>query len=262
MNFQAVSTAQKLPASGGRPGGYENGGTVPGPVLRSALDAVDGRIAAFRAELARRGLTGSTAIILSAKHGQSPTDPQALTRVDDGAVIDGLNKAWAAAHPQAKPLVAFSVNDDALQLWFSDRSQAAADFAASYLRSHPVTGGTITGAPRTLQASGTLKIYAGRATARLFGTTARDERRPDLFATVQHGVVFTGGKGKIAEHGGGDPQDRHVPLVIAMPGAHSRTYVRPVETTQIAPTILRLLGLDPSALQAVAREHTRPLRTS
>jgi hypothetical protein len=33
----------------------------------------------------------------------------------------------------------------------------------------------------------------------------------------------------------------------------------PVETTQIAPTILRLLGLDPDDLQAVRIEHTRVL---
>jgi hypothetical protein len=32
-----------------------------------------------------------------------------------------------------------------------------------------------------------------------------------------------------------------------------------VETTQIAPTILRLLGLGPDALQAVRIEHTRAL---
>jgi hypothetical protein len=32
-----------------------------------------------------------------------------------------------------------------------------------------------------------------------------------------------------------------------------------VETTQIAPTILALLGLDPSDLQAVRAEHTRVL---
>ena len=33
----------------------------------------------------------------------------------------------------------------------------------------------------------------------------------------------------------------------------------PVETTQIAPTILKLLGLDPDALQAVQIEHTATL---
>jgi len=32
MNFQSVSTAQKLPTSGGQPGGYQANRT-PGPVL-------------------------------------------------------------------------------------------------------------------------------------------------------------------------------------------------------------------------------------
>jgi hypothetical protein len=36
----------------------------------------------------------------------------------------------------------------------------------------------------------------------------------------------------------------------------------PVETTQIAPTILRLLGLDPNQLKAVQKEHTAALPTS
>ena len=31
----------------------------------------------------------STAIIISAKHGQSPLDPNQLTRIDDGPIIDG-----------------------------------------------------------------------------------------------------------------------------------------------------------------------------
>ena len=51
-----------------------------------------------------------------------------------------------------------------------------------------------------------------------------------------------------------------MPLVVYAPGA-----VRPgssdqwVETTQIAPTVLRLLGLDPDALQAVREEGTQVL---
>ena len=89
LNFQAVSTAQKLPKSGGQPGGYLPGGTVPGPVLTSALDFVDGRIGAFVAELRRQHLDRDTTIILPAKHGQSPTDPRALTRVPDGKLLTG-----------------------------------------------------------------------------------------------------------------------------------------------------------------------------
>jgi hypothetical protein len=40
-------------------------------------------------------------------------------------------------------------------------------------------------------------------------------------------------------------------------GGAGRTIGVPVETTQIAPTILRLLGLNPYELQAVQIEHTQ-----
>jgi hypothetical protein len=73
-------------------------------------------------------------------------------------------------------------------------------------------------------------------------------------------VVYTGGKSKIAEHGGDDPQDRDVPILVVLPSLnHGRTVGAPVETTQIAPTILRLLGLNPDELRAVRIEHTRGL---
>ena len=48
------------------------------------------------------GLAGSTAIIISAKHGQSPTDPNALARVPDSPIISAINAAWKAAHPGAR----------------------------------------------------------------------------------------------------------------------------------------------------------------
>jgi arylsulfatase A-like enzyme len=48
-----------------------------------------------------------------------------------------------------------------------------------------------------------------------------------------------------------------VPILVVTPGVgHGRVIGAPVETTEIAPTILALLGLDPGALQAVRIEHT------
>ena len=43
---------------------------------------------------------------------------------------------------------------------------------------------------------------------------------PDLIGIVQYGVVYTGEQGKIAEHGGANPQDRDVPLVVSGPAVH------------------------------------------
>jgi arylsulfatase A-like enzyme len=65
---------------------------------------------------------------------------------------------------------------------------------------------------------------------------------------------------KIAEHGGGHSDDLAVPLVVS--GASVPDGVRDsasVQTKQIAPTILSLLGLDPRSLQAVREEHTTAL---
>ena len=259
MNFQSVSTAQKLPTSGGQPGGYQANGT-PGPVLTGALNFVDDQVSAMVAELKARHELDDTTIILSAKHGQSPVEPAALTRIPDAPIIDGLNSAWAAGHPGAAPLVVQSTNDDAMIMWLSDRSQAAADFAKAFLLGHNGTGNDINGSAKAYTASGLKTVYAGKQAAAFFGTSVGDPRVPDLYAFAQHGVVFTGGTGKLAEHGGADPQDRNVPLVISGkasdPGSSSSATV---ETTQIAPTILRLLGLNPRELQAVRTEGTKSL---
>jgi hypothetical protein len=102
-------------------------------------------------------------------------------------------------------------------------------------------------------------VYAGAAAARYFGVRPGDDRVPDLLGITRYGVVYTGGTKKIAEHGGAAPDDRDVPLVITGPGHPARAIGTSVATTQIAPTILRLLGLDPWALRAVREEGTRVL---
>jgi hypothetical protein len=263
LNFQSVSTAQKLPSSDGLAGGYQADGVTPGPLLARALDYVDGQVGRMMAQIEKDGLAGSTSIVLSAKHGQSPTTPSALTRIDDGPIIDAVNSAWAAAHPGAtQPLVSFTVDDDAMLWWLSDRSQAAADFAKKFLLNYSGTGNDINGAPKPFTASGLTAVYAGAAAKKYFGAKPDDPRTPDLVGVAQYGTVYTGGKGKIAEHGGANPADRDVPIVIWGPGVVPRTAhldPRRVYTTQIAPSILRLLGLDPNRLQAVRDQGTKTL---
>ncbi|MGH6654125.1 MAG: alkaline phosphatase family protein [Actinocrinis sp.] len=263
MNFQTVSTGEKLPASDGLKGGYLADGLTPGPLLSSSLDWVDAQLGRFLGEIRARHLQDSTTIILSAKHGQSPTKPADLTRIPDGPIVDAVNAAWAKAHPGAKaPLVAFTVNDDAMLWWLSDRSQAAADFAKDYLMHLSGIGNDINGAPKPFTRAGLKAVYAGRAAAQYFGTTHSDPRVPDLVGVAQVGTVYTGGQKKIAEHGGANPADRDVPIVVSGAGIHtgaSHYDAAPVLTTQIAPTILELLGLDQEALQTVREDHVRDL---
>jgi hypothetical protein len=154
MNFQAVSVAEKLkhspttligPDAQGNytedalvPGGYVtvNGQQVPGPLLQSALDFVNDSLERMVDAIQAAGETHSTAIILTAKHGQSPLNNSQLQRIDDGPIISGVNAAWAALHPSNPNLVVQEADDDGLLWWLSDRSQAAADFVTHYLWTH------------------------------------------------------------------------------------------------------------------------------
>ena len=265
MNFQAVSVAEKLFQSQAQIngpqllGGYLPGTTTPGPLLSSALDYVDAQLQSMDREIQSQGLAGSTAVIITAKHGQSPQDPNQLMRIKDGPIIDAINAAWTAAGNGSAPLIVAGTDDDLWQSYLSDRSQAAADFVKGYLWSHPATATLYDGTTRTVAHSGLATIYAGQAAADFFGVPASDPRHPDVFGRVQVGVVYTGGS-KIAEHGGDNPADREVPMVVYAPGVVPVSRVGSfVETTQVAPTILRLLGLNPEALKAVQIEGTRVL---
>ncbi len=78
---------------------------------------------------------------------------------------------------------------------------------------------------------------------------------PDVFGRVQVGVVYAKPT-KLAEHGGMNPGDTHVLMVVNGPGIKAQVNAHPVETTQVAPTILYVLGLNPHALTAVQKEGT------
>jgi hypothetical protein len=150
------------------------------------------------------------------------------------------------------------VDDDGMILWLNDRSDAATGFAGQFLMNYSDSSASIDGKPVT--SAGLYQVYAGAAAARLIGVDQSDPRVPDVIGIAQYGVVYTSNKSKIAEHGGDHLEDRNVPILVAWRGAAGGTAVTaPVETTQIAPTILELLGLNPDELEAVRIEETQPL---
>jgi len=73
------------------------------------------------------------------------------------------------------------------------------------------------------------------------------------------GVVYTGNLKKQSEHGGFAWDDTNVMLLVSNPDLQHKTIHSFVETAQVAPTILQLLGLDPGALDAVRAEGTSVL---
>jgi hypothetical protein len=257
MNFQSVTTAEQQPKSDGLTGGYLPGGKVPGPLLTRALNYVNAEIGAIVARIKAQGLASSTAIVITAKQGQSPTNPNDFKQVNDAPIIAGVDAAWAKKHPHAAPLVVYASDDDGLLWWLSNRSQAAANFARHYLLTHSAIGYNIHGKRLTVPASGLRKVYAGAASAAYFGVPVSDPRHPVVFGIVQHGVVYESSEAAIAQHGGASFQDLSVPILVILPGLrHGATISAQVHMIQIAPTILALLGLNPQALQAVRIEHT------
>ncbi|MGI8572874.1 MAG: hypothetical protein ACR2L9_09680 [Solirubrobacteraceae bacterium] len=143
LNFQTVSTAEKLPVSDGLNGGYLPGTTTPAPLLTRALGFINREVERMVVEIDKHGLARSTAIIISAKHGQSPQDPLALTRLNDGTIIDHLNDAWHKAHPSLGRLTAADPGntaagsrDDAFPLWLNYRTPEAFKFVRDFLWNH------------------------------------------------------------------------------------------------------------------------------
>jgi hypothetical protein len=278
MNFQTVSVAEKVDSPGTLTknsdgtytvgpkelAGYLPGTTTPGPLLSSAFDYVNAQLEQMDDELQKQGLASSTAIIITAKHGQSPQDPLLLKRIKDGPIIQAINAAWTARTGDQNNLIVAGTDDDLWQSYLSVKTQHAADFVKNHLWNNSATAVLYSndGVPRGTEQvahSGLAKIYAGHEAAEFFGVPYSDPRYPDVFGRVQVGTVYTGGS-KIAEHGGDNPEDRDVPLLVYAPGTvpHSNEHGW-VETTQVAPTILDLLGLDPNALGAVQVEGTKVL---
>jgi arylsulfatase A-like enzyme len=74
-----------------------------------------------------------------------------------------------------------------------------------------------------------------------------------------YGTIYTGSSKKNAEHGGMSFADVNVGLIVSNPRLQGATIKTPVLTSQVAPTILRALDIDPENLNAVRVEHTTVL---
>jgi hypothetical protein len=103
------------------------------------------------------------------------------------------------------------------------------------------------------QLLGIQEIFAGQSLINKFNSPLYDPRTPDIILKVNTGVIFTGGT-KIAEHGGFNEDDVHTALLLSMDGIKSAVVKTATSNQQVAPTIIRSLGLDPGSLEAVQAE--------
>jgi Type I phosphodiesterase / nucleotide pyrophosphatase len=264
MNFQAVSVGQKLakdnfdgscaadtdPRLNGQPGGYLDGSGTPSDVLRYGLEQTDRALQSMIDALKRQGIYESTLFIVSAKHGQSPINAVKLNKPGHfGDLVASL--PGAASDPSAQAIISaancatgacgFVMDDDVALIWLADQSQTVP--VTSYLN-------------RNAKGLFIDEVMSGKELRLRFNNPARDSRTPDIIVQPVYGTIYTSSSKKIAEHGGFSVGDTHVGLVLSNPRLRGRILKTPVVTSQVAPTILRALGLDPEALRAVQSERT------
>jgi hypothetical protein len=253
MNFQAVSVAQKLIENGVK-GGYLDAAGTPSAAVVSAVQYVDLEIGEMVARLRQRGLTGSTLIVITAKHGQSPIDPNLFFPIPGHHTSNGLSPATvisnqlpAAMPPSEDPNGSGigSTEDDVSLVWLT--SPSFTDAAVALLESN-------------LKTIGAGQIFYGPSVALNYNTPGLppngDPRTPDIIVTPNVGVIYTGSAAKQEEHGGFAHDDTNVMLLVSHPSFGAKTVFNAVATTQIAPTILTALGLNPNELDGVRLEGT------
>ena len=134
MNFQAVSVGQKLIEGSTATGGYTDAQGTPTASLLSEIQFVDDSIGEMISELKDRGHYDSTLIIITAKHGQSPIDPNRYQAVP-GKTNNGESPATLIAsllpfsESPANPTGIGSTEDDVSLLWLANsaNTQTAVD---------------------------------------------------------------------------------------------------------------------------------------
>jgi len=249
MNFQAVSVGQKLiELSNGVSGGYLNAAGTPSEALLGEFKFVDASIAAFVKELKARDLYDSTLIVITAKHGQSPIDPSRYV----GQTINGTSPVSLLSNAGYIPWSESTNNptgigpteDDVSLVWLS--SSANTDAAVGIIEAN---ASATTGV-------GLGQIYYGPSLSLNYNNPTNDPRTPDIIVTPNVGVTYSGSHAKQEEHGGFSHDDTNVMMLLSYPSFMPRTVSTGVGTAQVAPTILKALGLNPTSLDAVKVEGT------
>jgi Type I phosphodiesterase / nucleotide pyrophosphatase len=248
MNFQAVYTGEILVESGVGTGGYQNAAGLPSTELLSEIEFVDTSIGEMVHALKHAGIYDSTLIIVTAKHGMSPIDPSLFVANPSNTPATLLGPAIPPSESPLTPGGIGATEDDVSVLWLAKGESVAS--AVQLLENNAA-------------AIGLGQIFYGASLALNYNVGGSgpgdDPRSPDIIVTPNVGVTYIGPGSAIGDHGGFAHDDANVILLVSHPCFTPQTVSAPTATAQVAPTILKTLGLDPRALDAVRIEGTAVL---
>jgi len=248
MNFQSVYYGQSLNEPGVGAGGYKNAAAVPGEQLLNEIEFVDASIGDIVNALKNRGIYEETLIIVTAKHGESPIDPTRYVANGASTPATLLGTAIPFSESPSNPTGVGATEDDVSVLWLKKGESVAA--AVELLEANAAALGL-----------GEILYGPGLAPNYNIGglDPGQDPRSPDIIVTPNLGITYSGSTGMIGDHGGFAHDDTNVMLLVANPHFKAQTVSTETATTQVAPTILKALGLNPAELDAVRAEGTQVL---
>ena len=233
MSFQSVAVSQAAPGMG-----YVDAVGSPSAGLAKSFAYVDEAIGRMVKELKARKLFDSTWIFVTSPYGQSPMDQRRVRHIS-------LGQVQAAAESIHPGIVAHISGGDVAMIWLTD--PARTDTAVKALGDQAA-------------ALGIRDFYSGARLALTLTSPAKDKRMPDIILQPELGVLWGGTYSTaIASYGGMSDEDTHVALLVS--GAQLTGRVDPtwVPTTQLAPLLLRALGMEKFDLDALHQEHSPAL---
>jgi hypothetical protein len=245
MNFQSVYVGQSVYEAGVANGGYKNAAALPSAELLKEIKYVDTAIGLIVNALKDAGIYDDTLLIVTAKHGDSPIDPTRYVANGTNTPATLLGDRIPYSESPLNTTGIGATEDDVSVLWLKK-------------------GESVTAAVKLLEQDATAiglgEIYYGPSLALNYGVggldPGEDPRTPDIIVTPNVGVTYSGSTAMIGDHGGFAHDDTNVILLVANPAFTEQTVLAPTATRQVAPTIVRALGLDPTALDAVRAEGT------
>jgi hypothetical protein len=245
MNFQSVYVGQSVNEAGVAAGGYKNAAALPSAELLGEIEYVDTAIGEIVNALKTAGIYNDTLVIITAKHGESPIDPTRYVANGANTPATLLGNAIPFSESPLNTTGIGATEDDVSVLWL--KKGASVPAAVELLENNAA-------------AIGLGEIYYGPSLALNYNVgglePGEDPRSPDIIVTPNVGVTYSGSTSMIGDHGGFAHDDTNVMLLVANPAFKARTVSAVVATRQVAPTIVKALGLNPQALDAVRAEGT------
>jgi len=248
MNFQSVYVGESVNEAGVAVGGYKNAAAVPGAELLGEIEYVDTAIGEIISALKSNGIYSNTLVIITAKHGESPIDPTRY--VADGADTPATLLGNMIPYSES-PLNSTGIGateDDVSVLWL--KKGVNVETAVGILE----TDATEIGLGEILYGGTLAPNYNVGGLA-----PGEDPRTPDIIVTPNIGVTYSGSTAMIGDHGGFAHDDTNVMLLVANPSFSAQTVSSETATIQVAPTMVKALGLNPGLLKAVQMEGTAVL---